>query len=84
MRLSIEYCNAWNYLPRAARLASDILERYGNAISELTLIPSGGGVFEIQKNGELIFSKKQLNRFPEEGEIFKSIDWSIKRGIIIC
>jgi len=55
-------------------LASDILEKYGNAISELTLIPSSGGVFEIQNNGKLIFSKKRLNRFPEEGEIFRLID----------
>ena len=33
------------------------------------LIESGGGVFEIRVNGHLIFSKKQLGRFPEEGEI---------------
>jgi selenoprotein W-related protein len=50
-------------------MASDILEKYGNAISEMTLIPSGGGVFEVTKNGKLIFSKKQLNRFPDLEEI---------------
>ena len=33
------------------------------------LIESGGCVFEIKANGHLIFSKKKLNRFPEEGEI---------------
>ena len=74
MRLSIEYCNAWNYLPRAARLASDLLEKYGNAISELKLIPSGGGVFEIEKDGKLVFSKKQLDRFPDLEEIVQLID----------
>ena len=74
MRLSIEYCNAWNYLPRAARMASDLLERYGNAISELKLIPSGGGVYEIEKNGKLVFSKKQLDRFPDLEEIIQLID----------
>lgn len=55
-------------------MASEILEKYGNAISGLTLIPSGGGVFEVQKNGELIFSKKQLNRFPKVEEIYKLIE----------
>lgn len=55
-------------------MASDLLERYGNAISELTLIPSGGGVYEIQKNRKLVFSKKQLGRFPELEEIIKLID----------
>jgi len=33
------------------------------------LIESGGGVFEIKANGHLIFSKKQLGRFPEDEEI---------------
>ena len=38
------------------------------------LIESDGGVFEIRANGHLIFSKKKLNRFPEEGEIVKFIE----------
>ena len=54
-------------------MASDILEKYGNAISEMALIPSSGGVFEVEKNGKLIFSKKQLNRFPDLEEIFSLI-----------
>jgi selT/selW/selH-like putative selenoprotein len=31
--------------------------------------PSSGGVFEVTLNGSLIFSKKQLGRFPNDGEI---------------
>jgi len=54
-------------------MASDLLEKYGNAISEMTLIPSGGGVYEVQKNGKLIFSKKELDRFPELEEIIDLI-----------
>jgi selenoprotein W-related protein len=38
------------------------------------LVPSGGGVFEVTLDGELIFSKRALNRFPEDGEIFAEID----------
>lgn len=33
------------------------------------LIPASGGKFEVTLNGELIFSKKQLSRHAEEGEI---------------
>ena len=55
-------------------MASDLLERYGNRITELKLIPSGGGVYEIQNNGKLIFSKKQLDRFPDLEEIIQLID----------
>lgn len=34
---------------------------------------SGGGVFEVTVDGKLVFSKKRLERFPEEGEILERI-----------
>jgi selT/selW/selH-like putative selenoprotein len=37
--------------------------------AEVELIASSGGVFEVKADGELIFSKKSLLRFPEDGEI---------------
>jgi selenoprotein W-related protein len=37
------------------------------------LIESGGGVFEIEYGGNLVFSKKDLGRFPNDGEILKLI-----------
>lgn len=38
------------------------------------MIPSGGGVFEVIKNNQLIFSKKKLDRFPNDGEIIDLIE----------
>jgi selT/selW/selH-like putative selenoprotein len=36
-----------------------------------TLIEGSGGVFEVEVNGKLVFSKKAARRFPEnEKEIF--------------
>jgi selenoprotein W-related protein len=55
-------------------MAADLLEKYGNNVTELTLIPSGGGVYEVNKNGKLIFSKKELGRFPELDEIIAIIE----------
>jgi len=37
--------------------------------AEITMIRSGGGVFEVQADGEPAFSKKQLRRHAEPGEI---------------
>ena len=37
------------------------------------LIQSSGGVFEIDRKGQLLFSKKKENRFPEDGEVVKII-----------
>lgn len=37
--------------------------------AESVLVESSGGVFEVEKDGTLIFSKKRLGRFPDDGEI---------------
>ncbi len=76
MKISIEYCNVWNYLPNAAGLANELLDKYGTDIKSLTLIPSGSGVFEIEKDSDLIFSKKKLGRFPDDNEIINLIEAS--------
>ena len=37
------------------------------------LIPSKGGVFEVTVNGEKVFSKKELGRHAEPGEVRAAI-----------
>lgn len=37
------------------------------------LIRGSGGVFEIVVDGRLVFSKKQLGRFPETREVLELI-----------
>lgn len=43
------------------------------------MVQSSGGIFEVEYYGELIFSKKEVGRFPDIGEIQKIIrarpDW---------
>jgi selenoprotein W-related protein len=46
---------------------------------ETEIIESSGGVFEVEAEGKLIFSKKSLGRFPEPGEI-EGIVKGIKDG----
>jgi len=67
--ISIEYCTSWGYLKRAVALAENLLNEHKNNINKVILIPSSGGVFEVAVNGETIFSKKELDRFPEENEV---------------
>ncbi len=40
---------------------------------EPELIASDGGVFEVEVDGQSIFSKRGLDRFPEPGEILASL-----------
>ncbi len=37
--------------------------------AEVELVKSGGGVFEISRDGVVVFSKRKLDRFPTEAEI---------------
>lgn len=43
---------------------------------DITLIAGSGGVYEITVDGTLLFSKKKLGRFPDEGEVLRLIDSS--------
>jgi len=37
------------------------------------LIAGSGGVFEVTVDGDLIFSKRNLRRFPEDDEILSEL-----------
>jgi selenoprotein W-related protein len=37
------------------------------------MIEGGGGIFDVKVDGELIYSKHETGRFPEEDEVLESI-----------
>jgi len=39
----------------------------------MTLIPSGGGCFELTANGQLLYSKLKTGSFPEEEWVIDSV-----------
>ncbi|MBZ0113401.1 MAG: Rdx family protein [Thermoanaerobaculia bacterium] len=47
-------------------MAASLEEKLG---IKAELIRSSGGVFEVRRDGKLIFSKKKLGRFPEFDEV---------------
>ena len=56
-------------MAKAVSLAERLLDEHKDIIVELSLIPSGGGVFEVKLEERLLFSKKSLGRFPGEDEV---------------
>ena len=54
-------------------MAAELKQAFPGRIEDVQLIPSGGGVFEIRKGNDLIFSKRQLGRFPDPGEVEKQL-----------
>lgn len=47
-------------------MATRLLNTYRSGIKDLKLIPGGGGVFEVEVNGQLVYSKKAVGKFPDE------------------
>jgi selenoprotein W-related protein len=52
-------------------LAAELKQAW--AETDVRLIPSSGGVFEVKVDGDLIFSKKALRRHAEPGEVVRLI-----------
>lgn len=67
--VSIEYCTSWGYAGRAVALTRSLLKEHKNDLGGVNLIPSSGGILEVKLDGELIFSKKELDRYPEKDEV---------------
>jgi selenoprotein W-related protein len=53
-------------------LAAELAERFPDA--EIDLIASGGGRFEVSKDGVPIFRKSKLGRHAEPGEVLRLLE----------
>lgn len=67
--VTISYCVTCHFLPRASWVAQELLHTFAEYLSGLTLVPSGGGRFEIAVDDEVVFSTKTHGRFPEMREL---------------
>lgn len=54
---------------RSAWMAQELLTTFEQEISELTLKPGTGGIFEVVANGVVVWSRKAEGRFPEITEL---------------
>jgi selenoprotein W-related protein len=53
-------------------LAAQVLE-LGDRIKSLTLIPSGGGAFEVRANGKLLHSKLDTGDWPDFDQVVSAV-----------
>lgn len=68
-RVEIHYCKQCRWLLRAAWMAQELLTTFDEEITELTLRPGTGGVFEVSAGGKRVWSRKDAGRFPEITEL---------------
>jgi selenoprotein W-related protein len=53
------------------RTVEDLLRTYQHVIEELTVVTGTKGVFDVEVDGELIYSKHQTGRHAEPGEVLE-------------
>ena len=57
-------------MPRATSLAAKIRDTIG---VDSELVAGGGGIFDVEIDDRLIFSKHEVGRFPEDSEILDQL-----------
>mgnify|MGYP002063566400 FL=1 len=72
-RISIHYCNQCRWMLRAAWMAQELLTTFEEELSEVTLRPGTGGIYDIRLNGELVWSRKAEGRFPDIKELKQKV-----------
>jgi selenoprotein W-related protein len=50
-------------------VTTDLIKEFEAQIESWTLIPSGGGAFEVKVDGELVYSKLQTGRHTDSNEL---------------
>ncbi|MEK7292950.1 MAG: Rdx family protein [Actinomycetota bacterium] len=50
---------------------SDLIRDYQHVVDDLTLVMGEKGVFNVEVDGQLLFSKHAVKRFPESGELLQ-------------
>ncbi len=50
-------------------MTAELLDQFEANIEQITLIPSDDGRFEVEVDGELVYSKLQTGRHAEPGEV---------------
>jgi selenoprotein W-related protein len=60
-------------------LTAKLLTKFKQQIEQMTLVPAGGGCFELKADGDLLYSKLKTGQFPDEAGIVEMIGSRLKK-----
>ena len=58
---------------------AELLQAFDHDIDELVIVPSRGGVFEVDVDGTRVFSKAELGRHAHPGEIAAAVATALEQ-----
>jgi selenoprotein W-related protein len=65
------------------RAGEDLLHDYQHVIDELTFVTGSKGVFDVEVDGTLLYSKYQTGRHAEPGEVLRRFREQIVPGVSV-
>lgn len=80
-KITIEYCVPCDYSGHALRAAEELVRDYQHVLDHLNFRMSSGGAFEVEVDGQVLFSKRELGRHPEPGEIRRRFEEFVGEGV---
>ena len=60
---------------------AELLEEFETEMASITLVPTGGGAFEVAVNDRLVYSKFKTTRHAEPGEVAGLVHKYLKEGL---
>lgn len=72
-RVRITYCPKCRWLLRAAWMAQELLITFEHDLGEVALRPGGRGIFDVELDDEVVWSRSVEGRFPELKELKQRI-----------
>ncbi|MFZ1682370.1 MAG: SelT/SelW/SelH family protein [Rhizobiaceae bacterium] len=64
-RIAIAYCSQCNWMLRAAWMAQELLQTFGQDLGEVALVPGTGGIFTVSVDGVTVWDRKADGGFPD-------------------
>jgi selenoprotein W-related protein len=56
-------------MPNAIGLVASVLEEWEDVVGTVEVVPGVGGIFDVHVDGERLFTKSMLGRYPEPDEV---------------
>lgn len=57
-----------------------ILEEWEGLVGEVEVVPGRGGIFDVHVDGELVFTKAMLGRYPEPDDVLPHLRGRLATG----
>jgi hypothetical protein len=63
------------------RTVRDLIHDYQHVIADLTLVMGSKGVFDVEVDGELLYSKHAIGRHADDGEVLELFRERVVPGV---